>query len=309
MFKARLKPSEQGTLERRYEFHLGEAARAALLGDHEKAAGHSRMALALSRELYAGARDPEGQRPGLAAALASDARYQRALEAVETLTESAGHYARLADADPGRFEVGRIDVLVRVALAADAAGSTRDAIRLLREVVGMYRQAPTVDPAPRDAGLAWANFHLGRCLLAVGKTAEGLECIDAGLAAAEAVRCELRSAAARVADDICGRDAGHVPGWLSGAPRSVQLLVPDWIAAASRSMALHAAAGSWPAAASAACAAVRVSGELARLGGGACLEAHASILARARDIWARARASGTRSARYAHEPATTATGL
>jgi hypothetical protein len=308
MFKARLKPSEQGTLERRYEFHLGEAARAALLGDHEKAAGHSRTALALSRELYAGARDPEGQRAGLAAALSTNARYQRALEAVEMLTESAGHYARLAGTDPGRFEAGRIGVLVRVALAADTAGSTRDAIRLLRAVVGMYQQAPAMDPAARDAGLAWASFHLGRCLLAVGKTAEGLESIDAGLAAAEAVRRELRTADGRAADDACGRDAGHVPGWLSGAPLSVQLLVPDWLAAASRSMALHAAAGRWPAAATAACAAVRVSGELARLGGGACLEAHASVLARARDIWARARASSPRAAHYAHKPAVPATG-
>jgi tetratricopeptide (TPR) repeat protein len=308
MFKARLKPSEQGTLERRYEFHLGEAARAALLGDHEKAAGHSRTALAISRELYAGARDPQGQRPGLAAALASNARYQRALEAVEMLTESAGHYARLADADPASFEMERIDVLVRVALAADTAGSTRDAIRLLREVVTMYQQAPSLEPAARDAGLARANFHLGRCLLAVGKTAEGLECIDAGLAAAEAIRRELTTACGRAADDICGRGAGHVTGWLSGAPRSIQLLVPDWLAAASRAMALHAAAGRWPAAATAACAAVRVSGGLAELGGGACLEAHASILARARDIWARARASGIRATHYAHEPAATATG-
>jgi hypothetical protein len=308
MFNARLKPSEQGTLERRYEFHLGEAARATLLGDHEKAAGHSRMALALSRELYAGARAPEGQRAGLAAALASNARYQRAVEAVEMLTESAGHYARLAAAEPGNFEVERIDVLVRVALAADVAGSTRDAIRLLREVVGMYQKAPAPDPAARDAGLAWASFHLGRCLLAAGNTADGLECLDAGLAAAEAVRRELKAAPGRAADDICGRGADNVPGWLSRAPRSVQLLVPDWLAAASRAMSLHAAAGRWPAAANAACAAVRVSGGLAELGGEACLEAHASILARARDIWARARVSGIRAAHYAHEPAATVTG-
>ena len=305
MFKARLKPSEQGTLERRYEFHLGEAARAALLGDHEKAAGHSRTALEISRELYAGARDPEEQRPGLAAALASNARYQLALQAVEMLTESAGHYTRLADADPGRFEVDRIDILVRVALTADAAGSTRDAIRLLREIVGMYQKAPALKPAARDAGLAWAHFHLGRCLLTVGEMAEGLECTDAGLAAAEAVRRGLTTADGRAADDICGRGMGHISGWLSGAPRPVQLLAPDWLAAASRAMALHAAAGRWPAAATAACTAVRVSGGLAEIGGEACLEVHASVLARARDIWARARASGMRVARYASEPAGT----
>jgi len=308
MFKPRLKPSEQGTLERRYEFHLGEAARAALLGDHEKAAGHSRVALAISRELYDGARDPDGQRAMLAAALASGARYQCALEAVEMLTESAGHYARLADAEPGSFEMERIDVLVRVALAADTAGSTRDAIRLLREVVGMYRQAPALSPAARDAGLAWASFHLGRCLLAVGNTAEGLECIDAGLVTAEAVRRELKTANGHAADDICGRSTDNVPGWLARAPRSVQLLVPDWLAAASRAMSLHAAAGRWPAAATAACAAVRVSGGIAELGGGACMEAHASVLARARDIWARARVSGIRATHYAHEPAASVTG-
>jgi hypothetical protein len=70
-------------------------------------------------------------------------------------------------------------------------------------------------------------------------------------------------------------------------------------------MALHAAAGRWPAAATAACAAVRVSGGLAEIGGEACLEVHASVLARARDVWARARASGMRVARYASEPAAT----
>ena len=45
MFKARLKPSEQGTLERRYAFHLGEAIRASLRADQEKAAGHAERAL------------------------------------------------------------------------------------------------------------------------------------------------------------------------------------------------------------------------------------------------------------------------
>ena len=41
------------------------------------------------------------------------------------LAESAGHYAELAEADPAAYEVARIDVLTRVALASDEAGSTR----------------------------------------------------------------------------------------------------------------------------------------------------------------------------------------
>ena len=154
MFKARLKPSEQGTLERRYEFHVAEAVRAALLGDHEKAAGHSATALGISRQLYASARDPARHRPDLAAALAGHARYQWTLESVALLTESAGHYAALAAADPRRYEVDRIDVLARVALAAEATGNTKDAIRLLREVIVMYRQAPATDlAAPSPASV------------------------------------------------------------------------------------------------------------------------------------------------------------
>src|SRR5260221_10370974 len=116
MFKARLKPSDQGTLERRYEFHVAEAVHATLLGDHEKAAGHSARALKISRQLYASARDPAQHRPDLAAALAGHARHEEVLESVALLTESAGHYAALAAADPPRYEVDRIDVLVRIAL-------------------------------------------------------------------------------------------------------------------------------------------------------------------------------------------------
>jgi tetratricopeptide (TPR) repeat protein len=286
MFKARLKPSEQGTLERRYEFHLGEAVRSGLLGDHEKAAGHSRTALAISRELYTAARDPAGQRPGLAAALAGHARYQQAIAAVELLTESAGHYAALAEADPDRYEVARIDVLLRVALAADAAGSTGDAIRLLREVVGMYRKAPADDPASRDAGLARACFHLGRCLLAAGDSAEALAVTDAGLEAAESALGD--SAVACTGCHPGNRD----PGWLAQAPKQVQSLAPDWLTAATRAMALHAAAGQWTAAAAAAAAAVRVSGGLAALGSEAGGTAHSTIIAQARAVWARARAGG-----------------
>jgi hypothetical protein len=52
------KALRQSTLERRYDFHLGEAIRATLQGSHDKAAGHSGQALLISRELYADAADP-----------------------------------------------------------------------------------------------------------------------------------------------------------------------------------------------------------------------------------------------------------
>ena len=289
MFKARLKPPEQGTLERRYEFHLGEAIRAALAGDSEKAAGHSGVALSISRELYCGSRQAARHRPGLAAALASHARYRQALESVELLTESAGHYAALAQGDPAAYEVERIDVLVRVALAVEASGNPADAIRLLREAVRMYRHAPSANPAARDAALARACFHLGRCLLRAGEASEGLAYTDAGLG----VAATLPSGAP------LHPGAHRDPGWLSVAPRTVQVLAPDWLTAATRAMALHAAAGRWPAAATAAGAAARVSGALAAIGGDERREAHVAIIARARAIWARARDADTRIGRTA----------
>src|SRR5712691_940735 len=247
MFKARLKLSEQGTLERRYEFHLGEAIRAALAGDNEKAAGHSGTAVSISRELYTAASRLARHRAWLAAALASHARYQRALESVALLTESAGHYAALAQGDPAAYEVDRIDVLVRVALAVEASGNPADAIRLLREAVRMYRHAPSISPAARDAALARACFHLGRCLLRSGREREGLAYTDAGLGVAEsalsawgAVRhCASGGPAFPVADstgssawDSSAPGSYRDPGWLSGAPRIVQVLAPDWVAAA-----------------------------------------------------------------------------
>src|SRR5246500_2624054 len=142
--RSRRQPSARpGTLERRYDFHLGEAIRAALQGSHDKAAGHSGQALLISRELYAGAPDPARHKPELAAALCAHARYGGgAWQAIAMLAESAGHYATLAEADPGAYEVPRIDVLTRIALASDAAGSTLGAIGLLHEVVGMYLKAP-----------------------------------------------------------------------------------------------------------------------------------------------------------------------
>jgi hypothetical protein len=285
MFMARHRPQERkvserealrlGTLERRYDFHLGEAIRAALEGNHDKAATHSGTALSISRELYAGASDPARHQADLAAALCNHARYGGIQHALTMLTESAGHYAALAEADPAAYEVPRIDVLTRVALAADTSGNTPGAVSLLREVVRMYQQAPAANLAERDLGLARARFHLGRCLLKTGAVAGGLAEIDAGLAIAE-------EATARLGIRLCG------PGWLGLAPRYLQLAAPDWVAAAVRAMTLHAAAGDWESAAAAADVAVRISGGLDDLGGDTLREAHADIRARADVIWGQA---------------------
>lgn len=268
--------SRLGTLERRYNFHLGEAIRAALQGSHDKAATHSGTALSISRELCAGAPDPARHQPELAAALCYHARYGvTPLHTIALLTESAGHYAALAEADPAVYEVPRIDVLTRVAVASDTSGNTEDAVSLLREVIRMYLRAPAADPAERDLGLARARFHLGRCLLKTGAAADGLTETDAGLALAEA-------ALERLPALVAG------PDWLGRTPRYLQLAVPDWAAAAVRSMTLHEAAGRWQHAAAAARAAVRLSGGLAGLGGDSLRQAHQAIRARADTIWARA---------------------
>jgi hypothetical protein len=257
---------------------LGEAIRAALQGSHDKAAGHSGQALLISRELYAEATDPARHQPGLAAALCAHARYGGgAWQAIAMLTESAGHYAALAEADPAAYEVPRIDVLTRIALASDAADSTQDAISLLREVVGMYLKAPAADADERDLGLARARFNLGRCLLKTGMDEDGLAETEAGLELAADVldRMQLQGAA---------------PGWLAEAPRYLQLAAPDWAAAAVRSMTLHAEAARWQQAATAARAAILVSGGLAELGGDTLRDAHAKISARATEILERASA-------------------
>jgi tetratricopeptide (TPR) repeat protein len=310
MFKARREPPEskpavrrpdrkalrQGTLERRYDFHLGEAIRASLTDSHDKAATHSERALAISRELYAAAPEPARHRPGLAAALANHARYGGIPHAIALLTESAGHYAALADADPEAYEVLRIDVLSRVALAAELSGNTGDAISLLREVIRMYEKAPAADPAQRDLSLAAAHFQLGRCLLAAdveadpkgGAEADGLAEVEVGLDLAEQAAELLRITGAETPDwgGLTGdAPVGNPAGWLSHAPRSVQAVVQDWLAAATRAMTLHSAAGRWGQAGRAARAAVRVSAGLAALGGDAQRQAHEALLARADTIW------------------------
>ena len=270
------KASRLGTLERRYDFHLGEAIRAALEGSHDKAATHSSTALLISRELYAAGPDPARHQPELAAALCNHARYgSTPLEVVALLMESAGHYAALAQADPAAYEVPRIDVLTRIALTADEAGNTADAISLLREVVGMYQAAPAADPAELDIGLARARFHLGRCLLKTGAPADGLAEIDAGLELAADALDRLRVPV-------------HAPSWLGAAPRYLQLAAPDWAAAAVRAMTLHAAACRWESAAAAASAAVLISGGLAGLGGDPLRAAHETVRARADAVCARA---------------------
>jgi tetratricopeptide (TPR) repeat protein len=260
------------TLERRYDFHLGEAIRAAIEGSHDKATKHSGTALSISRELYAGAPDPGRHQPELAAALCTHARYRAGWQAIAMLAESAGHYAELAEADPAAYEVARIDVLTRVALASDEAGSTAAAVGLLREVIGMYLKAPAADPEERDIGLARARFQLGRCLLATGQPGDGLAEIDTGLELAAEVLERLAPAIAE-------------PGWLDSAPRYLQLAAPDWSAAAVRSMTGHAAARRWQRAAVSAQAAVLISGGLAGLGGETLRDAHAAITARAEAIF------------------------
>ena len=273
---ARRPSLRQSTLERRYDFHLGESIRAALEGSHDKAAGHSAHALLISRELCAAAADPARHQPELAAALCAHARYGgSAWQAIAMLAESAGYYASLAEADPAAYEVPRIDVLTRIALASDAAGSTGDAISLLREVTGMFLKAPAADEEERDLGLARARFHLGRCLIKTGLEADGLAETEAGL--------EL---AADVLDRL-GVPAG-TPGWLTRAPRYLQLAAPDWAAAAVRCMTRHAEDGRLDLAATAARTAVLISGGLADLGGDTLSGAHTTISARAAEIIDRA---------------------
>jgi hypothetical protein len=273
------KAHKLSTLERRYDFHLGEAIIAGLQGSHDKAAGHSSTALLISRQLTAGAADPAEHQPEVAAALCAHASYGGgAWQAIEMLTESAGLYASLAAGNPGIYEVPRIDVLTRIALASNAAGATEDAISLLREVVGMYLKAPAADPEERDLALARARFHLGRCLLATGQEEDGLAETDAGLELAADVLDRLRLRTGE-------------PRWLVCAPRYVQLAGPDWAAAAVRSMALHEAAGRWQLAATSAAVAMLISCGLSDLGGEPLLDAHAAIARRAQPILAKAHLS------------------
>jgi hypothetical protein len=140
----------------------------------------------------------------------------------------------------------------------------------------MYLKAPAADQEERDLGLARARFHLGSCLLKTGMDEDGLAATEAGLELAADALDRLRLEAA-------------APGWLLEAPRYLQLAAPDWAAAAVRSMTLHSEAGRWQQAATAARAAVLVSGGLAELGGDTLREAHKKINARADIILGRAK--------------------
>src|ERR1700677_4450272 len=205
------------TLERRYDFHLREPITAEIEGSHDKATKHSGTALSISRELYADAPDPARHQPELAAALCAHARYRAGWQAIAMLAESGGDYAELALADPAVYEVARIDVLTRVALASDEAGNTAAAVGLLREVIGMYLKAPAADPEERDTGLARARFQLGRCLLATGQPGDGLAEIDTGLELAAEALDRLGLATAE-------------PGWLAPPPRDPPAAAPGWVA-------------------------------------------------------------------------------
>ena len=122
---------------------------------------------------------------------------------------------------------------------SDAAGSTPDAISLLREVVGMYLKAPAADPEERDLGLARARFHLGRCLLKTGMDEDGLAETEAGLELAADVLDRLQ---ARTADTrLAGRGTPLPAAGRAGLGGR-----------GGRAMTLHAAAGRWQQAATAA---------------------------------------------------------
>jgi len=279
---ANRKAARLNTLERRYGFHRDEAITAALDGSHDKAAKHSGTALSISRELCAAVPDPAQHQPELAAALSAHAPYHAKWQAIEMLTESAGLYAALATAEPAVYEVPRIDVLARVAVAADSAGATRDTIDLLHEVVGMYLKAPAADTGERDLGLAQARFHLGRCLLKTGMGEEGLAETDTGLELAADVLDRLELPVNAV-------------GWLGTAPRYLKLAAPEWEAAAVRSMTLHADAARWRQAATSGRAAVLISGSLAGICGEARRDAHVSIAAQMAAIESQVIASQTAS--------------
>jgi tetratricopeptide (TPR) repeat protein len=269
------------TLEQDYDRHLQDSMTAALQGLNTDAARHSAAALAVSRQLFAGSSDPARHRPVLASALYSHAgslrRIGRDTEALDLLAEAGQHYESLAEADPARFQVRAIDVVVRMGLALRAIGDVAAAAQQFDAAIEAYRQAATADTVERDLGLARAHFHLGRCLLELSPgTGDGLEEIDAGLFVAERVRQE---------QGITAKDVS----WLVLAPLSFQLIATDWIAAAVCAMELHDAAGRFDIAADAANIAVRVSAGLTATGGPGRAELYQAVLARAQTIWQRAR--------------------
>jgi tetratricopeptide (TPR) repeat protein len=277
MFSRQSMSSDQRALERQYDDHLNEAIQAALRGNHEDATLHSGVALSISRKLYESSGDPARHRPALAAALYNHAgnlgRDGANSEALTLLAESAEHYRALASEDPAEFGVRNIDVLVRTGLAIQASGDVRAAAERFRSAISQYPGAPATDLVERDLGLARAHFFLGRCLLSMTTSDDALAEIDSGLVTAERVRL---GAGIPAATDFF---------WLATAPRSFQLIAPDWIAAAVCAMELHDAAGRWDVAADAANIAVRVSGGMGAMSSAGFSELYDTILARAKTIW------------------------
>ena len=195
------------TLERRYDFHLGEAFRAALQGSHDKAAGHSEQALLSAASCARTGPTRRGTSrsspPRCAPTPATAAAHGRPSPCSRS---PPGITRRWRRPIPPPTRCRGSTCSPGSPLPSDAAGSTRDAISLLREVVGMYLKAPAADTEERDLGLARARFHLGRCLLKTGMDEDGLAEI-AGRASSSPPTCST------------GSRCGHAePGWLVAAP-------------------------------------------------------------------------------------------
>lgn len=277
MFGRPGKSSPRRTLERQYDEQLELAIQARLRGDRASALRHSHAALAAGRELYQASPHSVRHQAGLAAALYHHAgnlrRARQVSMALALLAESARHYQELAWRDPAEFTVRGIDVLVRTGTALRSAGDKAGAVASFRQAISQYSGAPANDPVERDLGRARAHFHLGKALLELESAEEALAELDAGLLIGEQAR--QRAGVTDIADF----------SWLAAAPRSFQLVAPDWAAAAMCAMQLHHQAGRPSVAAKTAAIAVGVSGGMAVMGGPSQLGLYQLILARAMTIW------------------------
>ena len=207
------------TLERRYDFHLGEAIRAAIEGSHDKATKHSGTALSISRELYAGAPDPARHQPELAAALCTHARYRAGWQAIAMLAESAGHYAELAEADPAVYEVAQ-DRRAHAGRAGVGRGGQhrRPPSACCARSSGCTSRRPR--PIPRNATSGWpgpVSSSAAACSRP-GSPDDGLAEIDTGLELAAEVldRLGARDHGARLARLRPPVPAARGPGLVGG---------------------------------------------------------------------------------------------
>ncbi len=260
--------------EQRYDRLSGQATLAAQQGRHEEARQLSAEALDVCRRLSAQFPDDPRHRPVLAAALYNHAGRlgrARAEEALGLLAEAEEHYLALADSQPRRFAVRRLDVLTRTGRTLQDSGDPAGAVQRYRQALRAYPEAPTDDEVERDLGLARAHFGLGRCLLLSGPPAAALEDLDAGLFTAERVREEQGIEATQFS-------------WLARAPLSFRLAAPDWMSGAVCAMELHHAAGRFGIAGDAANIALRVAGGLGAIGGAAEQARFEAILARAQQV-------------------------